>query len=330
MPRLELAAHRQTVADQQQLHATRLAGSDIGRRHGRHGRRSSPRSGRPASRPRCSTADAARRCRRRPAQPVSHGTARRAHRPAARGARGGERDRAGRRRARRPARAEGARRPVARRGCACCAQAPTLRAASPATAPSDARPFSASTTRRCSHDLHVGDRVVLGDGAISLRVESVDEPTASDAASSPAGGRRAGPGVHLPSERLRLHAPTDDDLVLGRGDGGRGRRLPRGLVRARGRRPAHGPRRGRCRTRPHLVAKIETLPAVDRARGDRRRGRRDHGGPRRPRHRVPARGRAAPAEADHPPLRRGRRAGHHRDADDGEHDHRRRRRRGPR
>ena len=52
-----------------------------------------------------------------------------------------------------------------------------------------------------------------------------------------------------------------------------------------------------------------------RARRDRRRRRRGDGGPRRPRHRVPARGRAAPAEADHPPLRRGRHAGDHGDAD---------------
>ena len=71
-----------------------------------------------------------------------------------------------------------------------------------------------------------------------------------------------------------------------------------------------------------LVAKIETLGAVDALDRDHRRGRRDHGRPRRPRHRVPAGGRAPPAEADHPPLRRGRRAGDHRHADDGEHDHR--------
>ncbi len=56
---------------------------------------------------------------------------------------------------------------------------------------------------------------------------------------------------------------------------------------------------------------------------DRRRGRRDHGGSRRPGHRVPDGGRAAPAEADHPPLRRDGRPGDHGHADDGEHDHRR-------
>ena len=61
----------------------------------------------------------------------------------------------------------------------------------------------------------------------------------------------------------------------------------------------------------------------DRAsRRDHRCVRRGDGCPRRPRHRVPTRRRAAHAEADRSDLRRGRSAGHHRDPDDGEHDHR--------
>ena len=75
----------------------------------------------------------------------------------------------------------------------------------------------------------------------------------------------------------------------------------------------------------------------DRDRAGRRqprrhpgRGRRRHGGPRRPRHRAPAGGRAARAEAGHPGLRRGGRAGDHRDADAGVDDHVRRHRRVPR
>ena len=99
------------------------------------------------------------------------------------------------------------------------------------------------------------------------------------------------------------------------------RRLPRRLVRARRRRSAQGARRGRpCVGAPRRQdrdARGGGLPD-----GDRPGGRRDDGRPRRPRHRVPAGGRAPPAEADHPPLRRGRRPGDHRDADDGEHDHR--------
>jgi pyruvate kinase len=62
-------------------------------------------------------------------------------------------------------------------------------------------------------DLAVGDRVILGDGAISMRITEIDADSA--AAVIETGGRTQGsPGVHIPSERLRLTTPTDEDLVL--------------------------------------------------------------------------------------------------------------------
>lgn len=62
-------------------------------------------------------------------------------------------------------------------------------------------------------DLAVGDRVIVGDGAITLRVTGVGDD--HDTALIETGGRIQGsPGVHIPSERLRLTTPTDEDLVL--------------------------------------------------------------------------------------------------------------------
>ncbi|MEX2627003.1 MAG: pyruvate kinase [Ilumatobacteraceae bacterium] len=62
-------------------------------------------------------------------------------------------------------------------------------------------------------DLAVGDRVILGDGAISMRI--TERRASSVLAQIETGGRTQGrPGVHLSSERLRLSTPTDDDLRL--------------------------------------------------------------------------------------------------------------------
>jgi pyruvate kinase len=62
-------------------------------------------------------------------------------------------------------------------------------------------------------DLGVDDRVILGDGAISLRITEVSERSALAVIET--GGRTQGrPGVHLSSERLRLTTPTDEDLLL--------------------------------------------------------------------------------------------------------------------
>ncbi len=61
-------------------------------------------------------------------------------------------------------------------------------------------------------EVTVGDRVVLGDGGISLVVVGVDDAGAS--ASVETGGHVQGrPGVHLPSTRMKMRAPTDEDLA---------------------------------------------------------------------------------------------------------------------
>ena len=67
-------------------------------------------------------------------------------------------------------------------------------------------------------DLDVGDRVVLGDGAIAMRVVRRGlpaSPTGAALARVETGGRLQGrPGVHLVCEGLRMTAPTAEDLVL--------------------------------------------------------------------------------------------------------------------
>jgi len=62
-------------------------------------------------------------------------------------------------------------------------------------------------------DLRVGARVQLGDGGIAFRIDDVDEERAI--AHIESGGEANGrPGVHLPSDSLRLPTPTAEDLVL--------------------------------------------------------------------------------------------------------------------
>ena len=62
-------------------------------------------------------------------------------------------------------------------------------------------------------DLEPGDRVILGDGAISMRVDSVTDEHARAVVLTGA-NTQGRPGVHLPSEKLTLTTPTDDDLIL--------------------------------------------------------------------------------------------------------------------
>lgn len=62
-------------------------------------------------------------------------------------------------------------------------------------------------------DLKVDDRIILGDGAISMRVVAMTEHHAEAVIET--GGRTQGrPGVHLPSESLSLTTPTAEDLEL--------------------------------------------------------------------------------------------------------------------
>jgi len=62
-------------------------------------------------------------------------------------------------------------------------------------------------------DIDVGDRVLIGDGSICMRVEDMTS-THAEAVIETAGRAQGKPGVHLPSERLSLTTPTDEDLVL--------------------------------------------------------------------------------------------------------------------
>ncbi|MDA3039315.1 MAG: pyruvate kinase [Actinomycetota bacterium] len=62
-------------------------------------------------------------------------------------------------------------------------------------------------------DLRLGDRLTLGDGSILLEIDHID----ADAfiARVIFGGTLQGrPGVHIPSDRLTLNSPTDQDLRL--------------------------------------------------------------------------------------------------------------------
>lgn len=62
-------------------------------------------------------------------------------------------------------------------------------------------------------DVHVGDRLAFGDGAIDVIVESCDGDSLKVHVAH--GGLVQGrPGVHIPSDRLRMTAPTEEDLRL--------------------------------------------------------------------------------------------------------------------
>jgi pyruvate kinase len=108
-------------------------------------------------------------------------------------------------------------------------------------------------------DLRVGDRLILGDGAISMRVIHMTGDSAQVMIET--GGRTQGrPGVHLPSERLRLTTPTDEDLVLAEAMASAGVDfIAVSFVRA-----ADDVRKVRAvvARRAELVAKIETTTAL--------------------------------------------------------------------
>lgn len=110
-------------------------------------------------------------------------------------------------------------------------------------------------------DVDAGDRVVLGDGALCLRVEEVFDDRVRCVVDT--GGRAQGrPGVHLPSERFRLSSPTPEDLVLARAVADAGADyIAVSFVRR-----AADVEAVRAVVAPHrsqLVAKIETSGAID-------------------------------------------------------------------
>lgn len=65
---------------------------------------------------------------------------------------------------------------------------------------------------RLLQDVHPGDNLAVGDGSITLQVESIgrDEATALVMHGGPVQGR---PGLHVPSDRLGISSPTPEDLL---------------------------------------------------------------------------------------------------------------------
>ena len=110
-------------------------------------------------------------------------------------------------------------------------------------------------------DLRAGDTVILGDGAITLQVESVSDGAVQARVMS--GGRAQGrPGVHIPAERLRLTTPTAEDLRLLKVMAAAGVDFAAvSFVRAA--EDIDVVRASIGEGCPALVAKIETFPAVN-------------------------------------------------------------------
>jgi pyruvate kinase len=113
--------------------------------------------------------------------------------------------------------------------------------------------------------IEVGDRISFGDGGIDLEV--VDTPGGWLAAVVSHGGRLTGrPGVHIPSERLRVTTPTPEDLrILDAFVNADVDMVALSFVRS-----AHDIRR--LGTEPHprgplVVAKIETRSAIENLAG---------------------------------------------------------------
>ncbi len=134
--------------------------------------------------------------------------------------------------------------------------------------PSTAERITVDYPTLCT-DLAAGDRVVLGDGAVTLTVVSVDTtghgPSGVEAAAhcqvQTGGTMRGRPGVHLPAERLRLTTPTEEDLEYARvmADAGADY-LAVSFVRAAA--DLRTVRQALAPTPVRLVAKVETMPAV--------------------------------------------------------------------
>jgi pyruvate kinase len=115
------------------------------------------------------------------------------------------------------------------------------------------------------NDLHPGDCLAVGDGSITLIVESVGS-TEVRATVSHGGSVQGRPGLHIPSERLGIPSPTPEDLVL------LDAFVEAGvdMVALSFIRSGHDIRR--VGTEPHpkgplLVAKIETRAAVENLTG---------------------------------------------------------------
>lgn len=61
-------------------------------------------------------------------------------------------------------------------------------------------------------DVHAGDRLSIGDGSVDIHIESVGSNSAS-ARIVHGGSVQGAPGLHIPSDRLNMTAPTPEDLI---------------------------------------------------------------------------------------------------------------------
>jgi pyruvate kinase len=112
------------------------------------------------------------------------------------------------------------------------------------------------------HDIRVGDRIVIGDGAITLEVQAVGDHGLECQVRS--GGHAQGrPGVHLPSDRLRISSPTPEDLELAAAMAAEGADFL-AVSFVRGPADLDAVRQAVAPLGTRLVAKIETLAAVQR------------------------------------------------------------------
>lgn len=134
----------------------------------------------------------------------------------------------------------------------------------PGTAASTAEVIEVSYDRLAA-DVEVGDRLMFGDGAVVIEVTDRDADGLRAVVCH--GGRLQGrPGIHIPSDRLRIASPTPEDLHL------LDAFVERGvdMVAISFVRSAHDVRR--VGTEPHprgplVVAKIETRAAVQNLEG---------------------------------------------------------------
>jgi pyruvate kinase len=118
---------------------------------------------------------------------------------------------------------------------------------------------------RIVSDVQIGDRLIFGDGTVAIEVQ--DKTETDVLATVCNGGHLQGrPGIHIPSDRLRIASPTPEDLRL------LDAFVERGvdMVAISFVRSAHDIRR--VGTEPHprgplVVAKIETRAAVQNLEG---------------------------------------------------------------
>lgn len=114
-------------------------------------------------------------------------------------------------------------------------------------------------------DIHPGDILSVGDGAVDIRIEAVG-PTSANAQVVHGGNVQGSPGLHIPSERLKLTSPTQEDLRMLDAFVDEGvDMVAMSFIRS-----AHDIRRIGTEpypTGPLVVAKIETRAAVDNLPG---------------------------------------------------------------